>query len=183
MKFNRKKDHNENYFGSLPTVHIYSKFKDGKFYDIESGKEVILSNGSFVRMITLLANIKDDEYPKFEEQREEVLPIDSILYMRLPLNNGEGEYRLVIKLKEPLFMKKIGNKASIVEPCKCEIIDRIEFGSYLHSIKFEPFEADSLNQAFFQASVRYRPKNKSHSANIYQCCFLENGNNLSSLRF
>lgn len=183
MKLKRKKDVTENYFGSLPTVHIHARYKDGKFYELDTNKEVVLSNGAITKMITLLANVRDEEYPKFaEEQRREVLPVGAILFIQMPMGN-QGQFRLVVKLLTPLTMKKTGNKDAIVEPCKCKVIDRIEDGFIMNSVKFEPFEADSLNQVFFQASVKYRPQNKSHATNIYQSCFTEDGRKLSNFRF
>jgi hypothetical protein len=182
MSPKRKKDVTENYFGTLPTVYIHAKYQDDKYYDIISGKEVKLSNGSIVRIKTLLANIAVEDYPKFEEIKREVLPQGSILSIRMPISN-EGEYKLILRLKSPLVMKKTGNKEAIVEPCFCEVFDCHVLGGFGSNLKFDPFIADSLNQAFFQASIRFRPDNKSHTTNIYQSCFLEDGRSLASLRF
>jgi len=183
MVQNRKKDAAENYFGSLPTVHIYAEFKNGRFIDLETESEVTLKNGAIVRMITLSANVPDEEYTRYTDvQRKKVLPEGTTLFIRMPIVN-EGEFQFVIKLKETLIMKKAGNKEAVAEPCRCDVIDRIENGFIKNLVKFEPFEAGSLNQAFFQASVRYRPKNKSHATNIYQSCFLEDGRSISCLRF
>jgi len=183
MILKRKKDVTVNYFGSLPTVHIYARYKEGKFYDLHTDKEIVLTNGSITKMVTLLANVRDEEYPKFaEEQRNEVLPAGTILFILMPMAN-QGQYTFVVKILSPLIMKKTGNKDAIVEPCKCKVINRIESGYIMDSIKFEPFEADSLNQVFFQASVKYRPKNKSHATNIYQNCLTEDGRKLSNFRF
>lgn len=180
---NIKKDTTEDYFGWLPTVHIYERYKEGKFYELDTDKEVVLSNGSITKMITLLANVSDEEYPKFAEvQRKEVLQEGAIIFMNLPMGD-KGTYRLVVKLLSPLIIKKYGNKEAVVEPCRCKVIDILEDRYIMNSIRFEPFEADSLNQVFLQASVKYRPQNKSHSTNIYQSCFTEDGLQLSHFRF
>ena len=183
MEQNRKKDLTESYFGTLPTVHIYARYKEGKYFDIDTNKEVVLSNNTFVKMVTLKANITDEDYLKITEViRKKVLPEGTLLFMRMPMVN-EGEYVLKVLLLDDLIMKKSGNKEAMVESCRCEVLDRIERGRFSNSVKFEPFKADSLNQAFFQASIRYRPNSKSHSANIYQYCYLEDGRSISVLRF
>ena len=91
-------------------------------------------------------------------------------------------YILKIKLNEPLAMTKIGNKDSVCNSCKCSVIE-VYSNKQNKNIDFESIEANSLNQIFFLSSSQFRKNNKSHTANIYKCTYLDDGILLDNLRF
>jgi hypothetical protein len=181
MKPYRKKDTQTNYFGNLPTTHLYAQIKDGKLIDVETEKEVILKDGALVKIVTILANINDDDYEKYaKEKRKKVLPLGAELLIKMPYQNQQFSFKLI--LKEDLYFSKKLNKEAVAEKCKIEVVEMYD-GHNAKNKNFIPFETNSLNQAFFQASVKYRPNNRSHNANIYENCFLPNGEAISLLRF
>ncbi len=183
MKVNRNKDVIENYFGSRPAAQINAVFKNGKFIDVNSHKEIVLAENAQAKIITLLENISDEDYmPHSTTEIRQVLPPNSELYVKLPM--GGSELLIFnVRIDTPLTMKKIGNKLSVVEPCKCIVTSVYDPSRKIDITKFSPFEAPTLNQVFFQASMKYRPANKSHTTNIYQSCFITNTKKLSDLRF
>ena len=60
-------------------------------------------------------------------------------------------------------MSKKNNKDSLITKCHFKLQ---QVQSRLNTERID-FEFDSLNQAFFQMSLKYRPNNKSHVCNVY----------------
>ena len=60
-------------------------------------------------------------------------------------------------------MAKKNNKDSVISKCHFKLQ---QVQSKLNTEKND-IDFDSLNQAFFQMSLKYRPKNKSHACNVY----------------
>lgn len=178
----RSKDYMENYYGDIPTAQVDAIYKQGKFVDMDTEKEIIFKENSIVKITTRLAAITDEDYKRHtNELKKEILPKDSIIYMRLPMESNSF-YILKIKLNEPLAMTKIGNKDSVCNSCKCSVIE-VYSNKQNKNIDFESIEANSLNQIFFLSSSQFRKNNKSHTANIYKCTYLDDGILLDNLRF
>ena len=90
----------------------------------------------------------------------------------LPCQPGTSKYTELafwIRLLEDLVFEKKGNKPARALNLPCEVFERA--GG--HALPFEPFVVESLNQAYFQASVRHRPEARSHAANIYRKFYID----------
>lgn len=183
METNRKKDNVESYFGTLPNVHIHAKYIDGKFFDIDTKEVLELNEGAFVKMVVLQKDILGNNYERFVTPiTTELLPPNTLLSIHMPYKN-EAVFELIVRIKVPLILEKKANKEAKVLDCKCEIVSYSKNGDSMNNSIFENLEFESLNQAFFQASVRLRPDNKSHHTNIYKASHLEDGRTLQSFRF
>lgn len=177
----RKKDLIENFYGGIPTAHIHARFINGKFYEIETKNLIKLKEGALVRITTNRINIRDEDYERYSDQETKiVMHKGEILHFEMPYKNNRFFFKL--RLLNDLKMKKEGNKSAKAELCNCEVY-QYDSKFSVEIPEFKPFRAETLNQAYFQASIKVRPENKSHTVNIYTNFRLENGRLLESLRF
>lgn len=178
-----KKDFKENYFGGYSNVHIYAKYLDGKFYDLSSDEEIVLENDSIVRMTAATMSLKDINYERYTSNiQKTIIRSGNVIYMKVTMKDGNN-YILSLGLITDLNMTKRKNKfAQVDKDLQFEAFKlEDEMGKEVYN--FEPFKENSLNQAYFQISLKYRPEAKSHTTNIYKSCFDENGNTLEKYRF
>nr|WKN35048.1 hypothetical protein K4G66_21970 [Tunicatimonas sp. TK19036] len=166
----------EHFYGDYPTAYIDAKYKDGKFVYLEDQQEVILQDRAIVRLVVYRKDIPEEMRERFHSTSKKVLDKGSRLYFRLP----NTRLTFFVGLLEDLLFIKAGNKPARVINARCEVYD-VKGPT---TQKFEPFEVDSLNQAYFQASVRYRQDARSHTGNIYDKFYiLDTDRSLSTLRF
>ena len=165
--------HNKNqYFDDhIETAHIDAIIKGRKLIDAKTGRELYLKEGSRIKVIAPLSSLEEKELKTHEETRRvKILNKGEILRFRFYVL-GEG-YEFTVTLLDDLYLFQKGNKFSSFSPCRCLVeADGTR----------EKFEADSLNQAFMKASVKYRPNNKSHTCNVFKT-FYYNGKQLENLR-
>jgi len=181
-ELNRSQELKFDFFGNLPTAEIEAVYKNGKFIDLETGNEVVLKDDSHVKIKTLLKSISNEDFKRHANvKHKKVLPVDSFLIMKLPIKTSVF-YFLKIKTHEPLIMVKKGNKKSICMPCAFSVVEIVNCNNKKIE-NYDPIESTSLNQIFTQASMKFSENYKSHTANIYNCTFLEDTTPLEGLRF
>ena len=118
-----------------------------------------------------MSGIKEDERKKHEKIiKHMLLKKDADLRFSFYYQNKSYEFR--INLIQDLYYIKKGNHFSRLEPCKCTVT--------LTGTR-EKIIADSLNQAFVKTSVKYRPKNKTDTCNVFKTFYYE-GRKLENLR-
>lgn len=157
---NRKKDTQTNYFDGLPTAYYDAVFRDSKFYDAHSGKEITLKEGARVRIQTLRPKVLDEDYEgHLERRREKLIGAGEKLQFRIGLHD------FTVRILEDLYLTKEGNRFSKLGACHCEVVD---VDSSHDAFNFHPLEAETLNQAYTQTSIRYFPEKRSHNCNVFK---------------
>lgn len=156
----------QNYYGEYPTAHIEAVYLDGKFIDIRTKKEVLLKNGSYVKIIVRRKDIPDEYKDTFITKKKIILPKGEIVFFNVL---GTPLY-FDCELLSDLVFEKTGNKLAKAKNLIC----LVKPSSTRKTISFSPFEVYSLNQAYFQMSRRIKPEAKSHSINIYKHFYSHN---------
>lgn len=173
----------QNFYGDLPTAYMDAVYHDGQFHDRENGQVVELKEQAPVRLIVRRMDIPEADRERFHATAEKVLDQGTVLRFHLPCQPGTIEYTDLtfwVRLLEDLVFEKKANKPARALNVSCEVLERA--GS--HALPFEPSVVESLNQAYFQASVRHRPEARSHVTNIYKKFYIDGTDRpLESLRF
>ncbi len=173
----------EHFYGDFSTAYIDARYQNGQFYDWETGKVVILKAKAPVRLVVRRMDIPEADRVRFRSTAEKVLARGEVLRFQLPYQPGTLAYTELtfrVRLLEDLVFEKKGNKPARAINVACEVFERA--GS--HVLTFRPFAVESLNQAYFQTSVRHRPEARSHVTNIYQKFYIDGTDRtLESLRF
>ena len=169
--------HQENFYGDFPTAHIDALYRKGKFYDLEDNQHIVLSESALVRLVVYRKDIPKAARARYYSSKATVLREGAVLFFTLPKTNLTFHVRLL----ENLVFEKTANKPARAANVCCEVYDRLnQYGQQSLPL----FTADSLNQAYFQVSVRHRPKARSHVTNIYQKFYIDGTDRtLESLRF
>ena len=168
------KGNNQYFDENIETAHIDAVIKGRKLLDIKTGNELLLKEGTRLKIIVPMHLLEEKELkPHKEIKREKILNKDEMLEFRFYIPNERHEpYEFRVVLLEDLYLFKKGNKFSSFAPCKCVITAKR---------KGEKFEANSLNQAFTKSSVKFRPDNKTHICNVFKTFFYK-GRRLEDLR-
>ncbi len=175
---NRRKDTIENHFGNHPTALFYVKFVDGIFINIDTNEPLSFKNDSLLKISTTLSSIKDENYDEVTKvENREILPAGSKLYFSLR-DDFETLFFSGVLMK-PLFMTKKNNKDSVISNCFYKI-EKVESRKVNEIIDLD---FRSLNQAFFQMSMRFRKDNNSHVCNIYKTFTTSDNRFLEEYRF
>ena len=171
------------FYGDFPTAYIDAHYRNGQFYDCKTGQAVALREEAPVRLIVRRMDIPEADRVRFRSTAEKVLARGEVLRFQLPYQSGTLAYTELtfrVRLLEDLVFEKKGNKPARAINVACEVFERA--GS--HVLTFRPFAVESLNQAYFQASVCHRPEARSHVTNIYQKFYIDGTDRtLESLRF
>jgi predicted DNA-binding antitoxin AbrB/MazE fold protein len=161
---------------------ITATYQGGKFIDLETKEEVKFKNGTLVDIrlrVDDLTREKDLERAS-KVQKKLLIPAGRHLFFNMK-DDKQGEVVYVVLLKQDLILTKNGLKPSIVDNCSCEVVGKESTTGGFLQFK-EPILAFSLNQAFFQCSIKFRPNNKSHTCNIYKTFRTEGGQLLEYFR-
>lgn len=163
---------NSNWFNDIEEkVYIYAIFKNGQFIDAKTNKLIILKENTRVRISIPIWGIEEIERKRHEEKIRHIL-LKKGAKLRFHFYYQDKGYEFIVNLIQDLYYVKKGNHFSRLEPCKCTItLSETE----------EKIKADSLNQAFVKTSVKYRPKNKAHTCNVFKTFYYE-GKKLDDLR-
>jgi hypothetical protein len=166
-----------NFYGDFPTAYIDAIYHHGQFYDRENGQVVTLREEASVRLIVQRMDIPEADREKYYSTTRKVLDREVELRFELP----SRRLTFFVRLLGDLYFEKKGNKPARALDVACEIYDKpTQYGQQCLPL----FAADSLNQAYFQASVRHRPEARSHVTNIYQKFYIDGTDRtLESLRF
>lgn len=188
------KDYNEpieNYFGDVKTAYIDALYKDGKFYDQLSKKEIRFlenkrdnSEGVRVKIIVPFNHIDLNDETNLHHKKIEVrklFPAGEKLIFQLEYRKENKMFEFKIQILDNLKMERIGNKFWKLQRCKCSLIDGIERYSN-SSIDVPQIEAGSLNQLFVQTSIHFRPDSGSHTCNAFKTFRTLEGKLLENLR-
>ena len=162
---NRKKDTQANYFDGLPTAYYDAVFQDGKFFDPQTGNEILLKERARVRIQTLRSDVLNEEYQKHLEKRsEKIINAGEQLHFRI------AHHDFTLQLLEDLFLTQEGNRFSKLGGGRCVVKS---VNSHLDKLDFLPLEAETLNQAFTQVSIRYFAEKRSHNCNVFKTMWYE----------
>lgn len=164
-----------NFYDDYAKVHIEAKYENGAFIDLTDLSPVQLSEGSNVRIIAYKKDVPKELQKKFVTELKTILAAGTRLIFKL---QGAQLFFDCI-LDEDLIFKKDGNKLAVAITGRC----RVEPCRDDRTVNFEPFYAESLNQAYFQTSLRIKPKALSHTTNIYDNFYVVGGKKLDSYRF
>ena len=156
-----------NYYDDFSTVHIDTIYKNGKFYNIKDESAIEMENGSLVKLIVCRKDIPKTKQKAFESEIRTVMQSGDILTFKV---QGTHKYFDCI-LKEDLVFEKEGNKLSKAKNIKC----LVQPASKMPTEEIDPFVVDSLNQAYFQMSLKLKPNALSHSINIYTLFYSDEG--------
>jgi hypothetical protein len=174
----RKKDLIENHFGNQPTALLFVKFVDGIFINIDTGEPIGFNNNSLLKIRTELSSIKDENYEEItKEEVKEMLSEGTYLHFSFSCEYDAFHFYGI--LTKPLIMSKKNNKDSLISRCSFRILT-VNSRSIHEELDLD---FSSLNQAFFQMSIKYRPENKSHVCNVYKTFRTEEGRYLEDFRF
>jgi len=167
---------NDSYYNNhTENAHFDVIIEGGKMIDIKTEDEIVLKDGYSIKIIVPLSSLeKNVVKAQLETTKKKLLKSGDALYFRFTSSeNGNTIFEFNVILQEDLYLSQKGNKHNSFDECRC-IVELTKTG--------DRFEASSLNQAFFQASVKYRPANKSHTCNVFKTFFYD-GSKLDDLRF
>lgn len=173
----------ENYYGELRKAMITVRYQEGTFIDIETGEEVALQEGTLVAITLSAVNLKrqSDLKRASKVQKRLILRAGEVLHFYLKDERGSEE-KYIVRLDEDLSMVKKGLKPALVKDCTCEVIGK-ESSTGRFEVFKEPIKVLSLNQAYFQSSLRFRPQIRSHTCNVYRTFRTHEGKLLEEFRF
>jgi len=154
-------------------AYIYAKYSKGKVIDLDTDKPLELKEGAVVKITVDKLALPTKDAAKFHktEVSKEVLKAETKLEFAL----GGTPYSFIINLLDDLIFRKQGNKNPVAENCRMKITEMFDVttGKKTRSVDFKEVEVDSLNQAYFLMSVKYKPNAKSHSVNVYKQFYLK----------
>jgi len=159
---------------NVETAHIDAVVRGRKFIDERTGDELNLKEGARIKITVPAYSLGEKEIKSHRQiKRNKILDKGETLHFKFYVPSEEHRlYEFKITLLNDLYLVQKGNKFSNLELCRCLVeVDRTR----------EKFEADSLNQAFIKASIKYRPNNKSHTCNAFKT-FYYKGKQLENLR-
>ena len=158
---NRKTSKDRNYYGELPTGYYDAVFKNGKFIDSSSNKEITLVDGAKVRIQVLLKDVDSDEdFEQHLNHKSQELEVGRQGHFRI------DSHRFIVELLEPLILQKKGRRHSKLGRCKCAVVEYSNMEG--HQVLDKPFERDSLNQLYSAISAKFFPEKTTHVGNVYE---------------
>ena len=164
----KRKPQQLNHYETYSTAHYNVIFTDGKLKEI--GKNFLkLKEGTKMKIIIDLKDLNDDDFENISKVvSKTILEKESILKFRLKV---EFEWLIfVVLLKQGLNFTKKNNKQAVISSSKCVLLDTQSTSEYT-GIK----EFDSINQAFMNLSIFFKPDGKYHNCNVYNTFFTEEG--------
>lgn len=176
-------------------AHIEAYYKDGKFYDLSTNKEVHIDLVKYQNIQALPVIIQvplhylnsQSSSNQAHAQTTKQLFLDAgteLVFSTIISILGKHRTEVIVSviLKEALYIKRTGNKEWQMCPCACEVTSIYEKATRSR-ISIPTIEANSLNQAFTLFSQQYRPHITSHTCNSFKTYFRESdGMQLDLLR-
>lgn len=155
-------------------AYIEAAYRGGRFVDAKTGRQIILQEGARVRIAAPIWSMpsKEEKEQHKEVKRELFLKSGNELEFSFQYDGATHIFKVV--LREDLFLARKGNQHSKLSFCRCVVFKP-------DSVSQKDFEADSLNQAFMKASIKYRSGNRSHTCNVFKT-FYYRGRELESIR-
>lgn len=144
-------------------AYINAIFKNGQFIDTETNKLIFLKENTRVKISIPIWGIEQTERKRHEEKIRQIL-LKKDTKLKFHFYYQGRDYEFIVNLFQDLYYTKKGNQFSRLDPCKCTI----RFVDSQNEIV-----ADSLNQAFVKMSVKYRPKNRTHTCNVFKTFYYE----------
>lgn len=179
----------QDYWNDLPMTHLYVTYRDGRFFDIESDEEIILTsdskynneNGIFMRISMFNENhIKKEIRNKFTKvSTETILTKGTLLKFDMPYQIEGRTFIFTVELLDDLNTTRKGVGYAKLNRCQCRITSKyLKYsGNFNDLIKIE---ANSLNQLYLKTSITYRPNNRNHVCNAFKTFYFikvdKNGN-------
>jgi len=166
-----------NYYETYSTAHFKVIFTDGKLKEIGTGDFLELKEGTKMKIIIDLKDLNSDDYENIsKEVSQTILKGKSILKFRLKVKFEWVIFEVL--LKHPLNFTKKNNKQAVISSSKCVLLDTRSTSEYTGIREF-----DSINQAFMNLSIFFKPDGKYHNCNVYNTFFTEKDIFLEQFRF
>jgi hypothetical protein len=176
------------YFSDFPRLdggnaHLDVIFKDGKFLDFETRKEIKLEydgkrhkDGILVKLVVpLFALDAISKIDHLQKRKIVLLEIGTILYF------GVDNLSFFCELEQDLYLNQIGNHIAKLSTCKCKVIGAEDSKGKTLS-PFSSKSYDSLNQAYTGTSIHFFPKRRYHTGNVFKKFSLKDFTRLEYLR-
>jgi hypothetical protein len=135
-------------------------FDEGKLIDSETLEILPIKNGTRVVVLVPMHALDNNFQKKLSElERKKMLDNSVVLHFSF-LDDSGSRREFLVTLLEDLYISRKGRGLGKLDDCKCSVREE--------NSKNELFKVDSLNQAYFQASMKFRQKNKSHTCNVFR---------------
>ncbi len=170
------------FYDHQSTSEYEAIYKNGAFTDSQTGKLIKVKESARVRIIVPNMYIDENDIEQhLKTQSKVIFKPGAIFYFDLP-HKSSTPYRFnIVSIKSISAVKK-GNKRTELINSECEITGAIDLRTGSPLKNFQPFSAVSFNNAFTQASVKYRPATNSHTCNIYKTFFTAEDKMLDFIR-
>lgn len=165
------------YFGGYPTAHIDARIIDGRIIDIRDGAEIKLKDRALVRIVAYKSDIPKELEERFYNHQQKILDTGTFLVFSI-YDERNKAIKFEVELRSEGFMVKEGNKLSRFTCREIWLLPTDTSRQYL----FEPMRVESLNQAYFQMSMRVNSRAKSHTVNVYDTFYVKGGKVLKFYR-
>jgi len=173
----KRKPQQLNHYETYSTAHYNVIFTEGKLKEIGKENFLKLKEGTKMKIIIDLKDLNDDDFENIsKEVSKTILEKESILKFRLKV---EFEWLIfVVLLKQGLNFTKKNNKQAVISSSKCVLLDTQSTSEYTGIKQF-----DSINQAFMNLSIFFKPDGKYHNCNVYNTFYTEEDISLEQFRF
>lgn len=164
-------------------AHIDAVFKNGKFYDFISKKEIkfeydekVFPDGIHLKIISPLSFLEPESMDKHLERKTfKLLDKGSVLYF------GILDLSFLLELEEDLYLLQIGNRSGKLSYCKCKVSGAEDWQG--KALPYFPVkEYNSLNQAYTRTSIHFFPERNYHTGNAFKQFYTKDLTKLESLR-
>lgn len=158
----------------LKLLRVYVNEK-GQICDAHSYEPLRFAPDSYLHLLLAHSSqlLEPDAEPEMERQL--VVPKGEVLFFHL-YKSEWGNLRVNVRVLGDVWMSDANkNRSPKLEPIQlCVVEDVIGYSeSFQGAPPFEPFQADTLNQAYSMTSKLYEPKRASHVGNVYREMFVE----------
>ena len=142
----------------------------GQICDAHSFEPLRLAPDSYLHLLLAHPSQLLEPDAELEMGRQLVVPKGEVLFFHLKKSEW-GYLRVSVRVLGDVWMSNVNrNKSPKLEPIQfCIVEEVIGFTEkFQDAPPFEPFQADTLNQAYSMTSKLYEPKRASHVGNVYR---------------
>ncbi|MBS4072157.1 MAG: hypothetical protein KGZ90_12550 [Algoriphagus sp.] len=152
-----------------PDAHLDVIYKEGKFFDAITKKEIILEynsllfpDGIHLKLLVPLFSLHPEDQ-KFHCNRKKKLFLEksTILYFAI------DHLSFYCELEDDLYLVQVGNRTAKLSSCSCKLLGADDSGGR----PLSPFQQKiygSLNQLYTGASMDYFPHRNYHTGNAFK---------------
>lgn len=164
-------------------AYIDAVYRDGKFYDYASNREItfqydkkVFPNGIHLTIISSLSFLEPEAMDKHLERKSfKLVEKGSILYF------GVRDLSFFLELDEDLNLLQVGNRSGKLAPCKCRVVGAEDaLGKPIPRFHLKNYK--SLNHAYTGTSILFFPERSYHTGNAFKEYYTKDLTKLESLR-